>query len=292
MTLPIFSIVFSNFSKSFHLLIQSIKHFWFILIPVMITAHFTWFEIIRFSFHNKYMAGFPYGHMFNNLPGYMYNSLPSYMHNNIPDSMFYHHGLHMFAGHLLFTILFLIISSFLLMWVAVVWMEKTITHSTPDIRFDSRFVTAMLIDILLGLIIIIPISGLILMGGSLDSGGTFGGIINILTVIAIIAWLIFCIRFIVIFPAIAVNKHTFRFKAALALTKGNTIQLFTGYLLTIGVFVLIGIGLGYIIIQLPMNAGGYMMSLFLISVFVLYYVVHISEFISMVYMWLINMEIA
>ena len=87
------------------------------------------------------------------------------MHNNIPDSMFYHHGLHMFAGHLLFTILFLIISSFLLMWVAVVWMEKTITHSTPDIRFDSRFVTAMLIDILLGLIIIIPISGLILMGG-------------------------------------------------------------------------------------------------------------------------------
>ena len=95
-----------------------------------------------------------------------------------------------------------------------------------------------------------------------------------------------------IFPAIAVIKHTFRFKAALALTKGYTIQLFTGYLLTIGVFVIIGIGLGYIIIQLPMNAGGYMMSLFLISVFVLYYVVHIPEFISMVYMWLINMEIA
>ncbi len=104
-----------------------------------------------------------------------------------------------FAGHLLFTILFLIVSSFLLMWVAIVWMEKTITHSVPHMRFDSRFITAMLIDILLGLIIIIPISGLILMGRELDSGGTFGGIINILTVTAIIAWLIFCIWFIVIF---------------------------------------------------------------------------------------------
>ncbi len=222
----------------------------------------------------------------------MYNNLPGYMHNNIPDSLFYHHGPHIFAGHFIFTILFFIISSFLLMWVAIVWMEKTITHSAPDIRFDSRFVTAMLIDILLGLIIIVPIAGLLFIVNNLVSGGTIGGIINILSVIAIFAWLMFYIRFIVIFPAIAMKKHTFRFKAALALTKGNTIQLFTGYVITIGIFLLIAVGLGYIIINLPMNAGGYILSLFLISVFFLYYVVHISEFISVVYMWLIDMEIA
>jgi hypothetical protein len=96
----------------------------------------------------------------------------------------------------------------------------------------------------------------------------------------------------VIFPAIAMGNNIFRFKAALALTKGNTVQIFAGLLFTICIFTLMAIGLGFIIQQLPINFGTYVLSLFLVSVFLIYYTVHISEFISLIYMWLINMEIA
>jgi hypothetical protein len=159
-------------------------------------------------------------------------------------------------------------------------------------RFDSRFVLAMLLKLVLGFIIIVPVAMMLWVGGSLDTGGAIGGIVNILTVIAIIAWVMFCYRFIVIFPAIAMGNNIFRFKAALALTKGNTVQIFAGLLFTVCIFTLMAIGLGYIIKQLPINFGTYVLSLFLVSVFLIYYTVHISEFISLIYMWLINMEIA
>ena len=284
MKLPIFSIVFNNFSRCFTILFQSMKHFWFLVIPVMITAHLVWNEIIYFCLGYQNATGWSYGYMFHHSPGQGYN--------NMPDSIFHHTGHYMFPGHMMLTFLLMIMMTFLLMWVAVVWMNKTISHSEPDMRFDSRFVLAMLLKLVLGFIIIVPVAMMFWVGGSLDTGGALGGIVNILTVIAIIAWVMFCYRFIVIFPAIAMGNNIFRFKAALALTKGNTVQIFAGLLFTVCIFTLMAIGLGYIIQQLPINFGTYVLSLFLVSVFLIYYTVHISEFISLIYMWLINMEIA
>ena len=284
MKLPIFSIVFNNFSRCFNILFQSMKHFWFLVIPVMITAHLVWNEIIHFCLGYQNITGRSYGYMFNHIPGQGYN--------NMPDSIFHHTGHYMFPGHMILTILLMIMMTFLLMWVAVVWMNKTISHSKPDMRFDSRFVLAVLLKLVFGFIIIVPVASMLWIGGSLDTGGAFGGIVNIITVIAIIAWVMFCFRFIVIFPAIAMGNNMFRFKAALALTKRNTVQIFAGFLFTVCIFILMAIGLGYIIQQLPNNLGTYVLSLFLVSVFLIYYTVHISEFISLIYMWLINMEIA
>lgn len=72
----------------------------------------------------------------------------------------------------------------------------------------------------------------------------------------------FCYRFIVIFPAIAMGNNIFRFKAALALTKVNIIQIFTDLLFNICIFTLMAMELGYIIQQLPINFDTYVLSLF------------------------------
>ena len=150
MKLPIFSIVFNNFSRCFTILFQSMKHFWFLVIPVMITTHLVWNEIIHFCLGYQNATGRSYGYMFHHSPGQGYN--------NMPDSIFHHTGYGMFPGHMMLTILLMIMMTFLLMWVAVVWMNKTISHSEPDMRFDSRFVLAMLLKLVLGFIIIVPLA--------------------------------------------------------------------------------------------------------------------------------------
>lgn len=89
----------------------------------------------------------------------------------MPDSIFHHTGHGIFPGHMMLTILLIIMMTFLLMWVAVVRMNKTISHSEPDVRFNNRFVFAMLLKLVLGFIIIVPVTMMLWVGGNLDTGG-------------------------------------------------------------------------------------------------------------------------
>ena len=169
----------------------------------------------------------------------------------------------------------------------VCWYQKVITKEEFKYSFDKRIFITLGYSFLYLLFIGLSITGLTILLGSMSKSGNLSSDFAItLTIIGYLLCFSLAFRFILIFPAIAVNNPNTRIKRSWELTSGYHIKLF---FMIIGFVILISIPGGianFVMQKIGINSTfNFLVIMFFLNTLSLASILMITEMVSRLFVF-------